>query len=148
MVPPLMKASSGLVVATLMAGCAVNEIPETTATSEATQAVGGRCSDPETCYPTNGGGVYTEELGNAGIGVGDFMITHFVYDPTTDTESLQGRVFDTGLGDWTIQNGTIEYAVLVGTPGQFVVNHIVEQGTMPTFTLTPTGGGTPVPVTG
>ena len=30
-----------------------------------------------TCVHSNGGGVYTQELGNAGIGPTNFMITHF-----------------------------------------------------------------------
>jgi hypothetical protein len=126
-----MKTSIGVVVVACAAGCGT-ERPDT---GQTTQAVS-RCPDPEECVLSNGGGVYTEELGDAGIGPFDFMITHFITDPTTSTVSFQGRAIDPTLGYYTIQTGTIDHAHIAGYGGEFTVNKIVESLTMPTFTVT------------
>jgi hypothetical protein len=126
----------GLVVVALAVGC-TDEAIETGVTS---QALTRSCPDPDNCLVSNGGGSYTEELGNAGIGPNDFMITHFMNLGTGNSASVafQGRGLNPATGMYTTRGGVVYNARFYG--GTYLVKTVTETLTQPTFTLTGPNG--------
>jgi hypothetical protein len=124
-----------VVVALTVVGCATEELD----TSAATQAMKG-CPDPRDCTDNNGGGVYTEELGFAGFGPNQFMITTFinVTNPNGDPIAVNvvGRKFDASQGIWLVTTAMLDHA-LIGNDVHHPYNVIAvgEWLTSPTFTL-------------
>lgn len=134
-----MKTHVGL-IAIVFAACGTEALD----TGETVQAVKPHCPDPDDCTVSNGGGVYTEELGDAGIGGNDFMITHFIN--TGGGVTLEGRALDeTRPGYYTTQPGAVSYARLNGG-GMRQVLSVGESLTVPTFMVSSPNG--PIPVTG
>ena len=88
---------------------------------------------------SNGGGVYTQELGNAGIGPTNFMITHF-FNYGNGVYVL-GRYYDSSLGDYTTGSARSRPLALTnalaGVPvGSYSIVSVSETLTNPTFVLT------------
>jgi hypothetical protein len=143
-----MKTLMGLVVIASAIGCGID--PADTAgptgeTGEAAQALGLRCPDPDNCVLSNGGGVYYDELGNAGIGPNDYMITRFV-NVTGGGVTIQGRGFTPSTGNFTSRPAGIYYARYNGTAFLHVLQ-VQETLTVPTFWLVGQSGPA-FPVTG
>ena len=130
-----MKRHFGLVVIALAIGCGTEALD----TGETEQGLTKHCPDPDNCTVTNGGGVYTEELGDASIGPNDFMITHFI-NVSGGGVTLEGRGIDTTHPTYyKTQPGTVYYARYNGGPMRQVLS-VSETGTLPTFKLaTPNG---------
>lgn len=128
-----MKAMVGVVAIACAVGCNVDS-PDL-ATAETAQAIGGRCPDPDNCTVSNGGGVYTEENGNAHIGPAseDFMILRFINDPVNGGVTLKGRKFDSYTGNYVASYGTVDYALYNGQ--QIPVYSVSETLTTPKFVL-------------
>lgn len=144
-----MRTYLGLVVIAFAAiGC--TDEPEVD-TGETAQAATIKCPDPDDCARSNGGGVYTEEYGDAHIGPYDFMLTRFINHPATLTEvsyvSFEGRGWDPGTTTYTIHPGAIDAAYEGNEASRFAVASIAESLTVPTVTLR-RSNGTTFPVTG
>lgn len=130
-----MLSKIGLVVVALtVVGCATEEL-DTSATDQALIMKG--CVDPDDCLASNGGGVYTEEVGFAGFGPDKFMITTFIN--LTDANgaasgvNVQGRAFDSSRGIWIYTTARLDHALIDNR--QYPVLSVTEWLTSPTFTL-------------
>jgi ADYC domain len=107
---------------------------------------------PADCTSSNGTGIYMAEGGHAGIGPNGLLITHFVSGALphgTTGVTFEGMYLDPvshQLRDLPVP-GVVERAVYAGQ--ELAVASVAEQGTMPTWQLTPLGGtGSTVVVTG
>lgn len=102
----------------------------------------GRCPDPNDCTVNNGGGVYTEELGHAGIGSLEMMVLRFrsVIEGGAPIVYWDGRYRDVTTADhYKTITGYVYHALytpLNGTSGSYSVLDISENLTAPTFKLT------------
>ena len=131
-----MRTYLGLVAVVFAVGCN----SETIDVGETTSALTKHCRDPEGCPLTNGGGTYTEELGNAHIGPDDFMIVQFINTGSAPLLFI-GRGIDrsNAFGNYTYRAGRVEYARYGSTTHRAVVS-VTESLTMPTFTLATSNG--------
>jgi hypothetical protein len=107
-----MLSKIGLVVVTLtVVGCVTEELD----TSEASQQIGkgvGTCPDPFDCTLSNGGGVYTEELGNIGLGTDNYMIGRFVN--VNGGVQIQGRGYNPATGNYYGHSAELARAIYNG----------------------------------
>jgi hypothetical protein len=125
-----MLRNIGLVVVALTVGCATEELD----TSEASQAIGrgvGTCPDPFNCTLNNGGGVYTEELGNIGFDPDQYMIGRFVNHGTY--VGVEGRGYNPDTGNYYAHQPELVGAIYNGHA--YSVLSITESLTLPTVTL-------------
>ncbi len=132
-----MKLHFGLVVVALSAiGCGVDELD--TGETEQAAATRGTCPDPENCTLSNGGGVYTQELGNAHIGPNDLMLTHFINQPGGGV-TVEGREFN-GVNGYFKQTSDGVGARYFGVP--YSLFGVFESATIPQFRLARDDGST------
>ena len=137
-----MKLHVGLVVVAVSTiGCGVDELDTGATEQQATRAI---CPDPEECTLSNGGGVYTQEVGNAHIGPNDLMLTHFINQPGGGV-TLEGREFDAVNGAYFKQTTDWVGARYLGV--SYSLFGVYESATVPQFRLLRTNG-TPFNVTG
>jgi hypothetical protein len=134
-----MKIYLGLVVAFAI-GCGVE--PDVVGTSEAALGVT-TCDDPFNCLRNNGGGVYTQELGNAGIGPYNFMITHFInLHPGVEVRGRYWVGAGTGYGPGIaeIVSAHVDQTVGAVPLGDYRIIWVSENLTKPTFMLADLAG--------
>jgi len=142
-----MKTLIAIGAACVVAGC-VGAQPDT-GTSTQIQALGSLvgtgggsspgCIDPRNCFVYNGGGVYTEELGHAGLGSADVMVTTFANltdDSNQPFVAWAGR-YPGGDGRfwWTTQVLSQALHKENGIWESYSVSKIDETGMEPSFTL-------------
>ena len=139
-----MQTYIGLAAMVLAVGCNLDDVNDLE-TSETAAPLSRQCPDPEEKCPVgNGGGVYTEELGNAHIGNSDLMLTRFM--------NVNGHVYVAGRGldstgtSYAQFTGDVVDASYNGTYGYTVVS-VSESLTVPKFMLR-AGSAAPFPVDG
>ncbi|MFT3698882.1 MAG: ADYC domain-containing protein [Kofleriaceae bacterium] len=138
-----MRNAIGLVVAGLIAvGCAVDEAEEQGELGTASQDLV-RCPNPDNCTVSNGGGVYTEENGFAGIGASQTMITTFVNNYSNGQPvgvTLLARGWNANTQMWVAQTPIISFAMVNGGANgeRYRVLEVKETNTRVVFTLAPT----------
>jgi hypothetical protein len=130
-----MKTLMGMVVIAGAIGCGIEAPPGATdeTTGQTEQAIGLHCPDPDNCVLSNGGGVYFDELGNAGIGPNDYMITRFV-NLSGGGVTIQGRGYNPSNGNFTSRPAGIYGARYNGVSG-FHVLEVDESFTVPTIKI-------------
>lgn len=143
-----MKNAIGLVVAGLIAGgCGVDQVDEAEL-GDTSQAIG-RCNDPDHCTVNNGGGVYTDENGFAGVGTSNTMITTFINAiPTggtipTSIDEVIGRGQNI-YGFWDQVHPSLKYATVNGGSTPYKVAGITEVNTLVTIWLYDENGLDPI----
>jgi ADYC domain len=129
-----MRRYIGLVVVALTVGCATEALE----TSETDQALK-QCPDPDDCTVSNGGGVYTQEMGTVGIGPNHYMMARFVN--TANGVSIEGRGYKPQTGNYYGHPASIYYAMLNNNPSvKYQVVSVIESLTTPKFTLSGPNG--------
>jgi hypothetical protein len=134
----------------LAAGCAVDtNLDDVSVTESAVvyAAAPKGCPDPYNCDLGNGGGVYTEEDGFAGIGANYFMITHFIDNPAPAggyaSVTLSGRRWNPYTTSYQVDSGEVLGAWFNGVWYNRVLS-VSEDLTLPTWQLSNGGASTPV----
>ena len=112
----------------LAAGCAVDTNLDTDV-AEVLRDDG--CPDWRNCDLGNGGGVYTQEHGYAGIGPNGFLITHFINNGSS--VSLSGRRYNPSTSAFQVDGGSVQGAYYHGT--YYSVLSVHEDLTKPTWRL-------------
>src|SRR5262245_41541977 len=129
---------SSIVVVTV--GCGISDPPETNQVESAV-----KCPDPDSCTYSNGGGVYTEELGKAEVGNDHFMIMRFI-NQTGGGVNIRGRYLDAVSNQWFYDTTTILSAWYAGNG--YLPFSVEETGTTPLWTLVDDSTGQHVQVSG